>query len=382
MNVSGVGGSLMRVKASTLASYPFPLAPLDEQYRIVDVIETQFTRLDAGVAGLKSIQAKLKRYRAAVLKAAVEGALTEGWRAQHPDIEPAAALLQRILHERRAAWEEAELAKYAKAGRTPPKGWQSKYKEPIIPDTTGLLDLPSGWCWTTMDQVTRIQGGIQKQPSRAPKHHSFPYLRVANVLRGRLDLSEVHNIELFGDELNVLRLQCGDLLIVEGNGSKNEIGRSALWNGAIKNAVHQNHIIRARLVAGEPQYLDYYWNSPDGSRRVGQVAGSTSGLYTLSIGKISRLPVPLAPLAEQEQIVAEVERRLSVVAEVEAQIQVELKRAERLRQSILKQAFAGALVPQDPDDEPASALLERIRADGSGRVSVAVAAGAVQPRLV
>jgi len=128
-----------------------------------------------------------------------------------------------------------------------------------------------------MNQVTRIQGGIQKQPSRAPKHHSFPYLRVANVLRGRLDLSEVHNIELFGDELNVLWLQCGDLLIVEGNGSKNEIGRSALWNGAIKNAVHQNHIIRARLVAGEPQYLDYYWNSPDGSRRVGQVAGSTSG---------------------------------------------------------------------------------------------------------
>lgn len=366
------------VRPKDVLAHRLPLAPLVEQQRIVNAIETQFTRLDAGVAGLKQIQAKLKRYRAAVLKAAVEGALTEAWRAQHPDVEPVPVLLQRILHERRAAWEQAELVKYAKAGKTPPKGWQAKYKEPIMPNNADLSGLPPGWCWATMDQVTKIQGGIQKQPSRTPKDHSFPYLRVANVLRGRLDLNEIHNIELFGNELDALRLKRGDLLIVEGNGSKNEIGRSALWDGTIKDAVHQNHIIRARLVAGEAQYLDYYWNSPDGSRRVAQVAGSTSRLYTLSISKISQLPVPLAPLAEQEQIVAEVEQRLSVVTEIEAQIAAELKRAERLRQAILKQAFSGQLVPQDPDDEPASTLLQRIRASKNGRASTAAGPDAVQ----
>ncbi len=347
-------------------SRPFPLPPLAEQRRIVAAIETQFTRLDAGVAALKALLAKLKRYRAAVLKAAVEGRLTEEWRAAHPDVEPAEVLLQRILQERRQAWEQAELEKYAKAGKTPPKGWQSKYIEPPAPNVEDLPIVPEGWRWARMEQITQIQGGIQKQPSRAPKQNPYPFLRVANVSRGCLDLSEVHHIELFRDELETLRLLEGDLLIVEGNGSKTEIGRSALWNGAIENCVHQNHIIRARPIAVNPKYLDYYWNSPDGNNRVSQVAGSTSGLYTLSIGKIARLPVPIPPLAEQEQIVAEVDRRLSVVSEIEPQVEVQLKRSERLRQSILSRAFAGKLVPQDPNDEPAEALLARIRCTSSG----------------
>ena len=338
-----------------------PLAPTNEQRRIVQKIEELFSKLDAGVAALERVKANLKRYRAAVLKAAVEGKLTAEWRAKHPGTEPASKLLERILEERRRKWEEAQLAKYAAAGKDPPKGWREKYKEPVGAQFDLLPELPQGWGWATVEQIAEIQGGIQKQPSRRPVKNRFPFLRVANVLRGRLDLDNVHEIELFAGELERLLLRKGDLLVVEGNGSKTEIGRSAHWNGEIVNCVHQNHIIRVRLEEGSPMFLNAYWNSPIGTRRVAEVAASTSGLYTLSVGKISSLPIPLAPLAEQEQIVAEVERRLSIVDELEGQVAADLKRASRLRQSILKRAFAGRLVPQDPSDEPAAKLLERIR---------------------
>lgn len=211
-----------------------------------------------------------------------------------------------------------------------------------------------------------MQGGIQKHPKRRPGKNASPYLRVANVLRDKLDLHEVLTIELFGDELGRLRLREGDLLVVEGNGSRTEIGRSAVWRGEVPDCVHQNHIVRVRFLAGLPAYLNAYWNSPQGRQRAMAKAASTSGLYTLSAAKVSQLPVPLPPLAEQEAIVAEVEQRLSVIAALDDYIQASIKRAGRLRQSILREAFAGRLVPQDPDDEPASVLLERIRLGRDG----------------
>ena len=349
------GTTFEAIRGDDLRSHVLPLAPLAEQCRIVAEIEKHFTRLDASVAALRRAQANLKRYRASVLKAACEGKLVpteaEIARAEGRGYEPAAALLERILVERRAQWEAKE-----KRGR--------KYKEPFAPNASDLPELPDGWVWATIAQLAEIQGGIQKQPKRAPADNPFHFLRVANVLRGSLDLQEVHKIELFSGELDKLRLFSGDLLIVEGNGSPSQIGRMAIWKGEIEDCVHQNHIIRARLYSGLiPQYVESYWNSPIGASEVSKVASSTSGLYTLSVSKVSDLPVPLPPLAEQHRIIAEVERRLSVVQQAEGAVEANLTRAERLRQSILKQAFSGKLVPQDPNDEPASALLERIRVE-------------------
>jgi type I restriction enzyme S subunit len=356
----GVG--IHHLSADRFASMPFLLPPLKEQDRIVAKIEELFSDLDAGVAALKRAKANLKRYRAAVLKAAVEGKLTEHWRAKHPNTEPASKLLERILVERRKKWEADQLAKFAAAKKEPPKNWREKRLEPSPPDMSGLPELPEGWCWTSVEQTSDVQGGIQKQPKRAPRKNCFPFLRVANVYRNHLDLEEVHQIELFGDELKRLRLQTGDLLVVEGNGSKTEIGRSAIWNGEVENCVHQNHIIRVRFLGGSSRYLNAYWNSPSGNGRVMEQAASTSGLYTLSVTKVCALPIPLPPLVEQQEIITEVEERLSVIAAAEREIEHSLLRAARLRQSILRQAFGGKLVPQDPQDEPASALLARIAA--------------------
>ena len=293
------GATKLGLGLSDIAAVRIPLAPQNEQRRIVEKIEELFSDLDAGAAALDRARANLKRYRASILKAAVDGSLTAEWRAKHPKVEPASKLLERILKERRRNWEAAQLVKFAAVGKQPVTNWQAKYVEPTPPEKSDLPDLPKGWCWASVEQIGEVQGGIQKQPSRLPASNAFPYLRVANVHRNRLDLSEIHKIELFGKELERLRLQPGDMLIVEGNGSKTEIGRSAIWGGEIENCVHQNHIIRVRFFAGDSRYLNSYWNSPLGNGRVMELAASTSGLYTLSVAKVCSLPIPLPPFDDQ-----------------------------------------------------------------------------------
>ena len=345
-NMSGSAGQL-RVPSKWISEQQIPVPDPDVQEVVLAKIEELFSDLDAGVAALKRAQANLKRYRATLLKAAVEGRLTEQWRAERKAkgiaTEPAAKLLARILTARRKKWEAAQLKKYADAGKVPPKDWERKCPTPSAPDTSGLAELPHGWCWATVDQVAEIQSGLQKQPSRAPKKNAYPYLRVANVLRGRLDLTEIHQFELFDGELDRLKLAAGDILIVEGNGSPSEIGRCAIWNGEIENCIHQNHIIRVRPVLTNPRFFDFYWNSPLGTARVKEKAASTSGLYTLSVSKIANLPLPLAPLEEQTEIVAQVEAKVSNIAQAETEIKRSLERAARLRQAILKRAFEGRL---------------------------------------
>ncbi len=241
--------------------------------------------------------------------------------------ESGEALLARILTERRQNWQ----------GR-------GKYKEPAAPDTANLPPLPDGWTWARLEQLGLTFGGLTKNPKRAklPKH--LPYLRVANVYANELRLEEMEQIGVADSELDKLLVRAGDLLIVEGNGSKDQIGRLAIWDGSIDSCVHQNHLIKVRPVDSRmPKWILHWLQSPGGRQFVELVASSTSGLFTLSVNKVGNLVVPLPPLAEQTRIVAEVERRLSVVAELESVVSANLQRATRLRQSILQKAFTGQL---------------------------------------
>lgn len=295
-------------------------------------------------------------------------------RDQHPHTESASELLKSILIERRRRWEEKQLRKFKEKGKEPAQDWRSKYKEPLLPSSATNSDLPMSWCSASFDQIGETQGGLQKSPSRKPTNTHYPYLRVANVHRGSLDLRELHRFELTDEELERLRLQPGDLLIVEGNGSRTEIGRCAMWRGEISDCVHQNHIIRVRPLAGVlPEYVNIFMNSPDGQSAIQWVASSTSGLYTLSVGKIEKLSLGLPPTDEQEAIVEAVEDQLSVIDHLEADLETRLKSAQSLRQSILRHAFTGKLMPQDPNDESASELLNRIAVERKARASEATA---------
>ena len=359
------GSSYPAVRSGDVLSQLIPLAPAAEQTRIVEKLEELLSDLDAGVAELKAAQKKLGQYRQSLLKAAVEGALTADWRKSQKTkpAESGAQLLKRILHERRTRWEAKQLAKFKEQGKTPAKGWQSKYAEPVTPETAGLPELPKEWVWASLDMLSEIQGGIQKQPSRIPTINKYPFLRVANVARGLLKLDDVHEIELFAGELERLTLLRGDVLIVEGNGSLSEIGRCALWDGSIENVVHQNHLIRARPIVMLSEFVESWLNSLRAIEKLTKLAATTSGLYTLSVGKISKIPVPVPPMDEQVAVIAMLASALEGQRYQDEAIKGSLKQATAQRKNILKAAFSGQLVPQDPQDEPASALLARIRAE-------------------
>lgn len=342
-----------------------PLPPLNEQRRIVARLEELQGRVRAARAALDALPPLLDRFRQSVLAAAFRGDLTADWRAQNPDVEPASELLKRIRAERRRRWEEAELEKMRAKGKTPSDDrWKAKYVEPEGVDVEELPELPRGWTWASVEETSEVEGGIQKQPSRRVGRDSVPFLRVANVHWGRLDLAEVHTIELFDGELDRLRLVAGDLLVVEGNGSPTEVGRMAVWDGSIEDCVHQNHLIRIRPAESlDSLYLARFWSSPVGRSRVFDAAQTTTGLYNLSKGKVSRLPVPLAPAEEQKRLLRIIEPLLASASSFDAVRSAEVSRLDHLQQSLLARAFRGELVPQDPDDEPASVLLERLRAE-------------------
>lgn len=369
--MGGVGQ--MRVPAAFLDSLKVPVPPAAEQERIADALDELLSDLDAGVAALERVQAKLKHYRSAVLKAAVEGALTADWRAQHPATEPASDLLARILAERRRRWEEAQLLKFKEAGKTPPKDWKAKYKEPATPDTTGLAPLPEGCCWASLDQLADITGGVTKGQKFSPKDKTrvVPYLRVANVQRGYLDLSHIKEITALESDIEALALQLGDVLFNEG-GDRDKLGRGWIWEGKIAECIHQNHVFRVRLFLNDvnPKLISWCGNSY-GQRWFMRTGKQSVNLASINMTVLRSFPVPFAPAAEQSAIVEAVEDQLSVIDHLEADIDAKLKSATALRQSILRHAFTGQLVQQDTSDEPASELLKRIAAERAEREQTA-----------
>jgi type I restriction enzyme, S subunit len=293
---------------------PIPLAPTNEQFRIVGKVEELFSFLDAGIESLRKVQAQLKRYRQAVLKYAFEGKLTEQWRETHKDqIEPAGTILK-------------ELCK-------PP------LNQPNLPD------VPEFWSWTNLETITSNLDG-KRVPVSSEKRESvkgiFPYYGASGII----------------DHVNDYLFD-GNYLLVGEDGA-NLLARSTpiAFQAAGKFWVN-NHAHILSLLGGIPiGYLEHYLNEIDLAK---YVTGTAQPKLTQR--NMNKIPVPLAPLKEQIEIVTTISRQFSIIDEMKKECLSMLKYSNQLRHSILKTAFEGALVPQDPADEPAEKLLERIKAE-------------------
>ena len=347
-----------------LSDIEIRIAPINEQRRIVAKIEELFSDVDAGVAALNRAKANLKRYRASVLKAAVEGKLTEEWRTRHPATEPASALLARILKERRQKWEADQLAKFAAANKEPPKNWREKYVEPT--HETGLFELPKSWTWASALEICeQVENG-----NTPPAHEMFeqvgdvPFIKVYNLTKnGSLDFSinptfvsrKTHNTLLRRS-----RILPNDVLM---NIVGPPLGKVSVVTDEYPEWNTNQAVVQFRARSGVlPRFLAACLMCDDVLLWIIRTARATAGQYNISVGNSRLLPLPLPPAKEQAAIVEILDESLSQIAAAETIIEHGLFRASRLRQSILKQAFEGKLVPQDPTDEPASILLERIRA--------------------
>ena len=319
------------------------IPPFNEQVRIVARLEELFARLDAGVEGLRKVKAQLRRYRQAVLKYAFEGKLTEEWRKTHKDqIEPATKLLEQIKQERKRI-----------------EG--NKYKELPPVDTSTLSLLPESWAWTRMGEIAKIN------PS--PPEGGFPYdldvsflpMRAVEEKTGRFDLSVTRKyIEV---KKGYTYFQNNDILFAKITPCM-ENGKIAIvdnLSSGVGFGSTEFHVIRPFLV-NIPRKFIFYFLLQDGFRKDAQrnMTGSAGQLRVPS-RYMENIPVPFPSISEQHAIIEEVERHFSVADKAERVANQSLKQAERLRQSVLKKAFEGKLVPQDPTDETATKLLERIR---------------------
>jgi type I restriction enzyme S subunit len=347
------GVAQRKVSLERFRTVEYPVAPVPEQHRIVEAIESYFTRLDDAVATLERVQRNLKRYRASVLKAAVEGRLVpteaELSRAEGRDYEPASVLLERILAERRRRWEAS--------------GRKGKYQEPTAPDTSALPELPEGWCWVSLGQLLReplINGrSVPDDPD------GFPVLRLTALKGDQIELTERKTGRWSADEAAGFLVRKGDFLVARGNGSIRLVGRGGLLTLDPDPVAFPDTLIRVRVGDAHfsPRLLAILWNSPLVRLHIERRAKTTAGIHKVNQTDLELTPLPLPPRAEQERLLAELDRCFSVTDETSDTVATQERRCARLRQSILKWAFEGRLADQDPDDEPASILLARIKAE-------------------
>jgi type I restriction enzyme S subunit len=324
-NMTGAVG-LRRVPKPWLEQQRIPLPSIALQRQIVAEIEKQFTRLDAGVAALRRVQANLKRYRAAVLKAACEGRLVpteaELAKAEGRTYETGEQLLARIFADRRKNWH----------GR-------GKYKEPVAPDATTLPQLPDGWVWASLDQLLELmRNGISAKPDGTS---GLPILRISAVRPLSVNLEDIRYLKARVSDYPDYVLAAGDLLFTRYNGNADLVGVCGVVPIHALPLVHPDKLIRCSLVASGalPQFVAMMANVGTSRDYLARRVRTTAGQAGISGGDLKGQPIPVPPAAEQSRIVAEVERRLSVIEELDAAVTDDLKRATRLRQSILSKAF-------------------------------------------
>jgi type I restriction enzyme S subunit len=360
------GTAQQKFNKTSFRKLKIPLTTLINQNAIIAKIEELFSHIDAGVEGLKQAKAKLQQYRQSVLIGAVTGKLTEQWREQNAEkLEPANELLERILDGHRVNWEAEQLKIYEEKGKIPKDDkWKDKYKVPLTPETEDVPEIPSEWGYLRLEAVTAIQGGITVDAKRKPDDTTLlPYLRVANVQRGYLDLSKMKDIRVPNDKIDNLLLQDGDILFNEG-GDRDKLGRGWVWRNEIDKCIYQNHVFRARLYSNElvPELVSIFGNTIGKEYFIKQ-GKQTTNLASINKTKLSAFPIPVCSFDEMKKIIEIVTDKVGKTDRTIIEVDKKILHASQLKSSILAKAFSGELVENIETDESAEQLLEKIQAE-------------------
>ncbi|SFE12231.1 restriction endonuclease subunit S [Nitrosomonas sp. Nm166] len=397
------GTTRLKLTQSAMRRIPINLAPTKEQHRIVTKIEELFSELDKGIESLKTAQAQLKVYRQVLLKHAFEGKLTVQWRKENKDkLEPTETLLKRIeqereqrYHQQLTEWNKSpsipllQRGKLTSTASIPPleKGERGGIPKPKLPKTlppltaeelAELPELPEGWAYLRVGTlIEEPVYGTAKKCDYEP--NGLGVLRIPNIVLGKIDATDLKYAKFDDEEISAYKLKAGDILTIRSNGSVSLVGRCALIYSKDTDYLYAGYLIRLRPLHHivNSVYLLNIFSSHLVRKQIEQKAKSTSGVNNINSGELQSLIVSICNINEQNQILkvsicnineqnqirAEIELYLSETDQLDQTITTALQQAETLRQAILKKAFSGQLVPQDPNDEPASELLARIAAE-------------------
>ncbi|VVS98407.1 hypothetical protein MARINON1_60122 [Marinobacter salarius] len=378
--LQGGSNNLRNLRFPDFVAQKVPIPPLNEQRRIVEKIEAMFDEIDKGVESLRTARNSLGLYGQSLLKSAFEGRLTADWRVQNADKLEAPKTLLARLEEDRDAWYECEfqrwqddVAKWESDGSKGPKPRKPETFKPIGTLTGAeravLPKMPSSWVYVRLNDIAHIGSGMSVSKARKLEEPvETPYLRVANVQRGHLDLAEIKTMPVEKSQLSALCLRTWDILFNEG-GDRDKLGRGWIWEDQVETCITQNHVFRATPFRHDKGWSEFVsqWGNSYGRDYFEAGGKQTTNLASINKTVLKALPVPICSPAEQAEITRLLNARLEAADALEAEIDAALTRADALRQSILKKAFSGQLVPQDPADEPASALLERIKTEKAER---------------
>jgi len=324
------GSTRLRISRKNLARIAFPLPPLVEQLGAVEEIEKQLSRLDEAVANLQRVKANLKRYKASVLKAAVEGRLVEieASIAQREgrSYETSEQLLQRILEGRRAKWKS-----------------KGKYKEPLSHDGQALPEIPEGWTWCSLDAASAetLIGLDRGRDHQREEAIGVRYVKMNNVsMDGEVQTDDLVYVDASSDEIARYELVNGDLLFNTRN-SVELVGKVGIVRAVPARTVFNNNLMRIRTPDGvSPFFLGYQMCASGFRQRMEKVKKATTSVAAVYQKDLLPLAIALPPESEQIRIVAEIDRHLSIISEVQAEVDANLQRAQVMRQSLLNRAFS------------------------------------------
>ncbi len=339
------GTTFKEISGSRFAGLPIPVPPLNEQRRIVEKIETLFARLDKGEESLRAAQKLLAHYRQSVLKAAVTGELTADWRAKNAHrLEHGRDLLDRILKTRREN----------RAGR-------GQYTEPVAPNTVDLPELPEGWVWGSVDQLLAHLTSGSRDWKQYYGRGEGVFIMAQNVRPMRFDLSEVFAVDPPPDGPDAIRseVQKDDILITIVGANTGDVCRFPLDEQ--KHYVCQSVALLRMVDLKVSPFVELILSGKGAGRDQLEKFIYGAGRPHLSFEQLRSVCVPLPSLEEQALIMDRVSEAFEKIRAVEHICLSELTRSKGLRQSVLKDAFSGRLVDQDPSDEPAGELLARIK---------------------